>query len=84
MSVERRFGQSSRLCWVKPVRFLNLLNTRSTTARFLARVREILRKQLDGDIAYSIIEREKMLEKISNISRIVEEIRNLLKDEKGK
>jgi hypothetical protein len=34
------------------------------------------------DVANSIIERKKMLEDISNISRTVQEIRDLLKDEK--
>jgi DNA primase large subunit len=45
---------------------------------------EIHHKQFDEDMANSMIERKRMLEDMSNISRIVQEIRDILKDEKAR
>ena len=45
---------------------------------------EIQRKLFDEDMAKARVEREKMLEDISNIARAVQEIRDVLKDEKAK
>jgi hypothetical protein len=45
---------------------------------------QILILLFDEDMANSVIERREMLEDISDISRTVQEIRDVLKDEKGK
>jgi Mg2+ and Co2+ transporter CorA len=45
---------------------------------------EIQSKLFDEDMAKARVEREKMGEDISNISRALQEIRDLLKDEKAK
>jgi hypothetical protein len=45
---------------------------------------EIQRKLFDEDMAKAGVQREKMIEDISNISRAVQEIRDVLKSEKAK